>query len=386
MKIAILTQPLKYNYGGILQCYALQTVLEGMGHQVIVLNRRYPYPNTKLIFLRFGSLIKCIIRRYLINDKSIAIMSPWDEDYNIHRLPYDKEKGRIEITRFIKQHIHLTKSFHTSKELSKYFKRSDIDGIIVGSDQVWREIYAPCIEDYFLGFLSENDTRLKITYAASFGTADTPISVEHLKKCIPLSKRFSAISVREVSGVKIIKNTFERDAILVLDPTLLLSAEQYRFQMDLSKVGGLISYILDETNEKDQIIAYVAEYLNLEREELRINSSNKDQETICMPSVETWLSSFANANFVVTDSFHGCVFSIINHKQFIAIANRDRGLERFTSLLEAFGLIDRLIFNFEDFKNKTDLLAKPIDYDKVDDRLQYLRNKSIKYLNNNIFI
>ena len=382
MKIAILTLPLHANYGGILQCYALQTVLEGMGHQVTVLNRRWPGPNARLVARRFASIAKCIVKKYLLGHKDIALMSPWADDYNIHKPSEAEKKRHTEIRRFIKEYIHLTKPLRSSDELREYVEANEVDCIVVGSDQVWREIYGPCIEDYFLGFLPEGDKRVKVTYAASFGTADSPISEDHLKKCIPLAKRFSSISVREQSGVKVMKDIFGLDAKLHLDPTLLLSAEQYKFPAKDVEKGCLVSYILDETEDKIAISQEVSKELHFKNKKLRLDATSQDD--VVLPSIEDWLSSFANAEFVVTDSFHGCVFSIINHKPFIAIANKDRGLERFTSLLGTFGQMDRLIFDYQDFISKIALLLRSIDYTTVNNKLQEIKQESVDYLENHL--
>lgn len=383
MKIAILTLPLHTNYGGILQCYALQTVLEGMGHQVTVLNRRWSGINAQLVARRFASLAKCVVKKYLMGRKDIALMSPWAENYNIHKPSEAEERRRLGIKRFIKEHIHLTKPLRSSEELREYVEANGIDCIVVGSDQVWREIYGPCIEDYFLGFLPEDDKRIKVTYAASFGTAHSPISGEHLKNCIPLAKRFISISVREQSGVEIMRNIFGLEAKLHLDPTLLLSSEQYKFPVNDVEEGCLVSYILDETAEKNAILQDVTETLHLKNKRLRLDTTSQD-DAVILPTIEEWLSYFANAEFVVTDSFHGCVFSIINHKPFIAIANKDRGLERFTSLLSTFSLMDRLIFSLEDFINKKALLLQSIDYTNVNNKLHEIKQASVDYLENHL--
>lgn len=384
MRIAILTQPLHNNYGGILQCYALQTVLEGMGHQVTVINRRWARPGMKLLAMRFASLAKCMVRRCSLGHKDIALMSPWAEDYNIHKPSEAEEKRRTEIRRFIKEYIHLTKPLRSSEELRGYFTSNTFDCIVVGSDQVWREIYSPCIEDFFLGFLPEDNNTLKITYAASFGTADSPISDEHLANCVGLSGRFSAISVREQSGVETMKNIFGHESKLVLDPTLLLTAKQYIFPLSQCPKGGLVSYILDETEEKGAVLQAVADATQLKQSKLRVMTTKYDDNSAIFPSIEEWLSEFAAADFIVTDSFHGCVFSIINHKPFIAIANRDRGLERFTSLLGTFGLTDRLVFDFNEFKQKESQLLLPINYKQVDCKKQELIRESKDFLDDAI--
>ncbi len=380
MKIAILTQPLHFNYGGILQCYALKTVLEGMGHEVVVLNRRFKSPGPKVVALRFGSVAKCIVKRYLLGRKDIAVMSPWSERYNIHKRTKEDEAAEKAIDRFIREHIPQTAPLRSSKALLECVEEVAPDCFIVGSDQVWRERYSPCIEDFFMGFLPEDDKRLKITYAASFGTADAPISEKHIQNCIDLAGRFSAISVREESGVEIMRNTFGREAKLVLDPTLLLSAGDYSKVAGDAGNCGLVSYVLDEEGMKGDILEDVGRTLGLRQTKLRIVAEHPDAETVSTPSVERWLASFAGAEFVVTDSFHGCVFSIINRKPFIAIANRDRGLERFTSLLGAFGLTDRLVFSKEDFDARKAELLSPIDYAPVIEKHRLLVQDSLGWL------
>ncbi len=384
MRIAILTLQLHTNYGGIIQCYALQTVLERMGHNVTVLNRRYPGPGFWLILRRFASLAKCVVRKCLLGRKDIALMNPWSEGYNTHKQSEDEKRGGSEIRRFIRENIHLSKSLRSTEELAKYVLSNDFDCIIVGSDQVWRECYSPCIEDFFLGFLPEGDKHLNITYAASFGTADDPISSEHIDDCVRLARRFSAISVREESGVKIMRDDFGLDAKLLLDPTLLLSAEDYWKVSRTAGNCGLASYVLDENEMKDSILEEAGKALNLKQTKLRIVAGHPDAETVSTPSVERWLASFAGADFVITDSFHGCVFSIINHKPFIAIANRNRGLERFTSLLGTFGLTDRLIFSKDDFEARRESLLSPIDYSPVIERHQQLIQNCLGWLQENL--
>lgn len=103
------------------------------------------------------------------------------------------------------------------------------------------------------------------------------------------------------------------------------------------------------------------------------------EQRIKMP-VEQWLRSFDDAEFVLTDSFHGCVFSIIFRKQFLAIGNKERGLSRFLSLLTLFSLRNRLILSPDEYKSN----LSSIDYDKVQDRLLSFQNKSFSFLKTNL--
>ena len=155
--------------------------------------------------------------------------------------------------------------------------------------------------------------------------------------------------------------------------------EQHQYQY-----GGLVSYILDETEEKDAVLQAVANATQLKQSKIRVMATKYDDNSAIFPSIEEWLSEFAAADFIVTDSFHGCVFSILNHKPFIAIANKDRGLERFTSLLGTFGLTDRLVFDFNEFKQKECQLLQPINYKQVDCRKQELVRESKDFLDDAI--
>lgn len=135
-KIAILTQPLCSNYGGILQCYALQTVLERMGCEVTVLNRRWVAPKlTFLLFiLRCVSMLKCVFRRHVLGQKEWHVQKPWTEYY----VPYCAQEGLWGNPRFlqafVREHIHQTKPLYSSQELGQAAEEGQFDSFVVGSD------------------------------------------------------------------------------------------------------------------------------------------------------------------------------------------------------------------------------------------------------------
>lgn len=379
MKIAILTLPLNSNYGGILQAYALQTVLRQMGNEVIVINRRKNYPSLFEFMYRLLSLVKCFFRIYLNKDDNYLMVNPCSDDYIVRKeLCFDTS----DIDLFISEYIFLSQKLRSSRVLKYFVRKERFDCYIVGSDQVWREEYSPCITDYFLGFLSANDKTRKVSYAASFGLEGSPISSENLNKCIVLSRKFDAISVRELSGVQLMQDIFGMHAQKVLDPTLLLSINQYYSLINKDDIcnAGLVSYVLDISEEKREIVCQACELLHLNNTELLLYPYDSSGKRGKMVSISKWLASFANAKYVVTDSFHGCVFSIIFKKTFIAIANKERGIDRFYSLLNDFGLQDRLIFSLEEFYRKKEQLLIPIDYTSVDLKHKELKDTSLQYL------
>lgn len=383
-KIAILTQPLHSNYGGILQCYALQTVLERMGCEVTVLNRRWVAPKlTFLLFiLRCVSMLKCVFRRHVLGQKEWHVQKPWAENYAPYRTMEGLWGNPRFLQAFVREHIHQTKPLFSSQELGQEAEEEQFDSFVVGSDQVWREQYAPEITDYFLGFLPDSDRRPKVAYAASFGLERVGISNEKLKHCRQLAQRFTAVSVREQSAVRLAKEVLAVDARWVLDPTLLLPAADFQFASRSTgkNWAGVATYILDGNEAKSQVVSDVSNTFSLPVKAISVNTQTEDEHSVDMLPVEEWLRAFAQADFVVTDSFHGCVFSIIHRKPFIVVANVGRGIGRFTSLLGYFGLQDRLVFSMEDYRQKRSSLLAPIDSAPVAEKLAQAQETSLAFL------
>lgn len=380
MRIGILTLPLRSNYGGILQCYALQTVLEKMGHDVIVLDRRFPAPGLRLFMLRCGSMMKCIVRKLLLHQDNVAIVLPWDEYYVIDKT---LRTDTSELKDFIRKNIHLSRALRSTKELARQVRRQHLDCIIVGSDQVWRECYSPCITDYFLGFLQDDDKMLSIAYAASFGTADRPIGNASLDVCSGHAGRFRRVSVREMSGISLFREISGRNAELVLDPTLLLEPMDYMFN-DLCSAapmsGKLVSYILDKSIDKDRIADDVSLALRLPEKRMTLAPRREDGTAGKMIPVPEWVFSISSASFVVTDSFHGCVFSILWQRPFVAIVNSARGADRFVSLLSQLGLEGRMVRSHDEFTQRREELLVDVDFSRAARRLKELKASSLGFL------
>lgn len=362
MKIAILTLPLYGNYGGILQCYALQTVLQRMGHRVKILTK--PRYGRSYFVIYLLSVCQRMVNRYIRGQK-VNIL---------------KDSGEIErqnTDRFIKSYIFQYKCRNWNSKLANKF-----DAIVVGSDQIWRPKYFPSIELAFLSFL-ENTNIKRIAYAASFGVDNCEYTKEQLRTCSPLLKKFDAVSVREVSGINLCRKYFEVEAVQMLDPTLLLSADDYRALISKGNTepskGNMLVYILDKTPEKVLLVEKIANDKGLvpfwidSPDEQNVNQSQKQQVKM---SVEQWLRSFDDAEFVFTDSFHGSVFSIIFCKQFLVFGNQERGLSRFYSLLDLFSLNDRLILSSVAYHTNFSF----IDYNLVHKKLIFLQRKADTFL------
>ena len=236
MKIGILTLPLHTNYGGILQAYALQTVLERMGHEVCLIEKkrkpfRLPLWKAPLVYGK----------RVLKNLAGHPYPIFYEQKVNREE-PITRQNTDLFIKRYIKRRI--VNDFSELKE-------SDFDAIVVGSDQIWRPKYFNGnIEDAYLKF-AEGWNIKRIAYAASFGTDEWEYTAAQTKECARLLKQFDAVSVREASGVDLCRKHFGVEARHVLDPTMLLTAEDYIRLFETAGTpkspGTLLCYILDET-------------------------------------------------------------------------------------------------------------------------------------------
>ncbi len=371
MRIGILTQPLYTNYGGLVQCYALQTVLQRMGHETIVLqrefDRKYTFCGGCVYYAKH--LVKMLLGR---RESWHYVVSQDRRDY-IAKNTY----------RFVEKNIYpRSEHIYTTEQLAKTVDSLHLDAIIVGSDQVWRPYYSPCISNYFLDFLPEDSKIKRISYAASFGGDNWTFSPEQTAQCAALLKKFDAVSVREESAVKLCKEHFGVDAIQTLDPTLLLDAVDYLKLCPVRKSnrGNLFCYVLDKNPQKQAIINRIAGQSGKKPFEsmpvLPPDTYNLygDIDKCIYPPVEDWLSAFNEADMVVTDSFHGTVFSIIFNKPFFVIGNEGRGLARFQSLLSMFGLEERLIT----YDNVN--LSSEINWEKVNSCRQKLKQESINFI------
>lgn len=370
MKIGILTLPFNSNYGGILQAYALQTSLERLGHDVVVLEHEVSTPKRLKVKIRYLVYLKRFILKFLFGKNIIVKEDKLNREKYLNNLS--------EINRFIASYIKLV-----GFDVNNPYK-FQLDAIVVGSDQVWRPCYANPIYKYFLDFISEDKSIRKIAYAASFGTDKWEFTSEETDRCSELVKNFDCITVREDSGVGLCEKYFGVQATHVLDPTMLLDKEDYIKIVETAKVpkfrGNLFAYILDENPEKNNYVSLVSNKLGLLKYGISSIDNYKEQD-IPFPSVLVWLRAFMDAEFVVTDSFHGCVFSIIFNKPFIAIGNECRGMSRFNSLLKLFQLENRLIYSL---KLSNEPIVNDIDWKKVNQIKEEMKDRSMSIIISNL--
>lgn len=374
-KIAILTQPLHVNFGGTLQNFALQKKLLQMGYEVQTLNYQWKKSSD---FRRFFSIVKSRVLFKKVN-------YPF----------FDKELQalRIEHTHFISNNINISPIVYSVDDLKKYFDENNFDAVIVGSDQVWRVAYSPRIESFFLDFLNDNKGIKKIAYSASFGIDEWQFDKQKTIEVKELLKKFQSVSVREKSAVDLCQQYLDVEAQHTLDPTLLLQAKEYlkllnSKQQVSDNIGKIFAYVLDKNENKQKIINTISQNLGKEifynQPEKTVKESFiiKELNHYIYPPIEDWIKSFIEADFIVTDSFHGTVFSIIFNKPFISIVNKERGASRFESLLGQLNLTNRMVNDISEIS--IDLIHDEIDYRSVNGKLTDLKHKSIDYLNKSL--
>lgn len=357
-RVGIITFHRAINYGALLQTYALQVSVEKIGGECEVID----YHNKQID--------RQYIKLSLSKAKGLKDFAKYILYSRTHNRKYEKFRS------FASKYLHLSSMCRDHNDLSRISSRYDL--LISGSDQIWNYGITDFDTAYFLSFL--NDRVKKNAYAASFGISQIPEEVAQDYK--NLLGEYNKITVRENQGAEIIRDLTGRDVEVALDPTLLLCMKEW------NKIAA-------EKKEKDYILIYsfgltptmksFAENLS-KKTGCRIiffPASSFVRNWIRAPFVmsaspEEFLGFFKNASYVVTNSFHGTVFSILYEKSFFLEKHKPRLMNRnsrFDSLLDLLLLHDREIVNGE---NK--FIEKRIDYTRVTSALEQERMKSLAFL------
>lgn len=360
------------NYGQTLQSFALQKYLNNQtdikAEVIRYYSKRLPW------FVRGKSLVKSVLLWFCPNiDEKKAAQIQSNKKRNFYC--------------FKKRNICYSKQICYGKEqLGKFSSKYDV--LIAGSDQVWSMLLDnPQNSVYFLDFGKK--TQRRISYAASFGLVEYPQSLQNeLRKQL---SRFDAISVREDDGLSIC-HSCGMQAEVVLDPTFLLEKKVYAsMTLPCHKKPYVFLYVLNINSKEDLYWNRFSDALK-SKTILGTNASGYTSRQILLDGVEyenstieQWLSNIANAELVITTSFHGVVFSIIFQKNFIFIplqGENSKSNNRVDSLLLKLGLEERRLTS----ENLIDeLLNIPIDYHKVIPKLDELRKKSETFLKKQLF-
>ena len=335
------------NYGQLLQCYALQKYLRDAGHDAFLIryDSRNDFIRTPFILRCLKALNPVLLCKFLqhkiqhkINSKKLL------EESKLNDRHFDDFRAK-----YIVQSEKLYTSYNQLKENSP-----EADVYVVGSDQVWNfyeyrlDHCRNLVHAYFLDFGNKQTKR--ISYAASWGKTDLPH--DFIEEISPLLKKFDYVSVREKNGINLCRKCGFDTAEFRCDPTLLLTAKDYRslykenYGTSKRQNPYLFLYMLKNTCDFDIQKAYeFAERKNLEV--VYVTGNGKiDRYEKTFATISQWLSLIDNAEYVVTNSFHCCVFSLIFEKKFgvVPLTKTLAGMNsRIETLSEIFGIKPRWI-------------------------------------------
>ena len=370
MKIGIITFHAAYNYGAFLQTYALQNVLLNKGHNTEIINYLPKYlltPYYASISLPKYNKNSSIIKNILNIPLTIAI----------NTINYPQAKRRIRYFKdTIAQNLRVSPdSFSTYDELAE--GKETYDRYILGSDQIWNPSITGNKLDpaFFLYYLTSG--AMISTYAASMGNSN--LSTEHIEDFKRYSQNLKTISIRECSAIPFVQEHTGKEVQCVLDPTLLLTVEEWeKYAVEPKKHPQkfLLSYSFGTDPEYFRAVKNIAKKSGLEVVWLHNKGAFCKyfmMHNYVRPEEFVWY--FANASAVITASFHGTVFSLINKKPFYSVAPRPKSV-RIEDHLRRLGLLDRLY----DSADKLPDTVTEIDYTKPCEKLEEWRQKSFAYL------
>lgn len=363
MKTGTITFHCTDNPGSLLQTYALHKTLNDLGCENEVIN-----------YQKKGWKNEFAAKYYLYLSKFGVLKYPLGLAWRIYI-----GLKRYCFLYFQRKNIVLSSRKICKKEDLKILEKK-YDVVISGSDQIWNVYNEKVDYSFFLDFVS--DDRKKVAYAASFGMDSVP--EKNKQEIINLLNAYSAISVREQEAMHLVSELIGKNVQQVLDPTLLLNQEQWN---DLAKKSKYKNYIFLYVRRREKKIADYCSRLS-EQTGLRIVEVTgtrklvRSAKNVKLWSPVQWLGLIRDSNYVVTNSFHGIVFSIIFKKEFYAFpleGSQDSGNSRMYSLLRMFGLEDRLIEAPDvDYKKEC------IDYEKVEEIIKKEQKKSMKFIYENI--
>lgn len=360
MKVAFITLHRVFNYGSVLQAYATQKVIESVGHEPIVID-----------YIPKAWQLKSLLWQ-VHNPKGFVK----DSVYRLMRAASVVIKTK-KFWGFLKKNLNMTKTYRSFEELC--VKPPEADVYCAGSDQMWNIKYSGIDEAFYLRFAQS--TARKIAFSTSIGM--TGFSNDESGIIKDYVSDFDALSFREESACGLMKS-LGFDSEVIIDPTLQLTKEEWRVMASdrLIKENYLVLMLLyNEDNNATKIAREIADKKGLKLVKISWELTKPEGVDILMThrSPEEFLSLFYNADYVVTNSFHGLAFTINFNKPFIAI-KRNEYNTRLENLLSVTNLTDRMVTdNIDRFD-----IDMPINYDFVNDVLNEERKKAKEFLLENI--
>ena len=360
MKISVITLVNINNYGSLLQAYATQKTLEELGHEVEFVNFVSSNGN---IAVEANSA--CDKRHMQKGVKRSAYKLAWMTNQLMQTRPFSA---------FRKKHLNIGHRYANQQELMENPPEADV--YLSGSDMLWNSKLnrGHNEQQFYLNYAPKGFK--KVAFSSSIGEEDLPI--EEIDFMLPLLKQYSAISMRENSGVEIVRS-MGLNATKVLDPTLMLASKDWSrlFPEKVTKKGYIFVYFLHQHAEELLVAREYAKEKGLRMVRLAFNPFKKaqDDEIVYMPSVEECVSLFANADYVITDSFHGTCFSL-NFKRKFYVVRPPRFMDRLSDILKLADAERRV------FQGKTvPKVAGELNYEKFENELLLSRNNTLDFLN-----
>ena len=348
MKVGIVTITELDNFGNRLQNYALQEVLKGLGHTVetipnLIIYKKRKNPLYKILKRIIGSLKWLLL-------KNRDIISGLEKQERFSR--FDSQFFRFSTKR--------STIYHIPRNLD-----NDYDAFVAGSDQIWNSYFLFNFEFNFLRFAQDYK---RVSYAASFGTDQ--VKEEYVEQFTHYLSEMNHISVREITGKKIVESLTNKTATVVLDPTMLRSASQWSKMEKKPDWAINENYILTYYLGKTECRKAIFDQLYNENSEFKsyrvidISDPNLPEQYTITPDEFLWL--IHHAALVVTDSFHGTVFSILFGTPFCSSTRMDDGVSmqsRFESLFELLGIEREGLIT--DVKEQPGVYAKLAEYSRT---------------------
>lgn len=364
LKIGILTFHASHNYGSMLQAFALQNYLESIGHKVEIINLRneksselYPFP---FDYKRYGK------KNLLTSFKEFHLYSECIKWFKFER--------------FLSNHYHLSKKRYTSwSEIKEDINNLNYDVIITGGDQIWNMRCKDFDESYFLP--DQLSGIKKMSYCPSMGRAFLSlIDKDEVKFIKSALSDYNIISVREKSMQVFLSEQLQKEIKVVVDPTLLIKKEVFDTLIGKHPLvkGKYIFYYSPFRKEEPEEMA-----LKIGKETglpviASIHHNPKMQDKLAVGPCE-FLNLIRHAEFTIGSSFHLVIFSLIYHKNFLAVNGKDDNRVKY--FLGLYGLEKRGDFNSS---NCMQILTEKIDFTKTDSIMEQTIMDSQSFLEDSL--
>ena len=365
MRVGIVTFHNALSYGAMLQAYALQQSIRGLEHEAIIID-------------------------YIPN--GIRWPSWWDRFLTKSFSGYIAKSNHYKFSKvfagFAQKHLNLSRRFVTERDLKN--ANTYVDAFVCGSDQIWSprnfESTGEINRAFFLTFADL--TKRLVAYAPSFGRTPDDSFIEAVK---PYLDRIESISVREESAARLLKDKLGRPVKCVCDPTVLLGRKGFDSMLsdgDAIAAGDYVfcfqlSYCLPRDRQiLNRICASIPNLKDVKIALRPLSYQEIGQNVI--PTPDDWIRLIRDSRFVVTNSFHGTVFSLLYHRPFVSLGwKRQEKNTRMRELLTRIGLADRLVDTDSiDDERIAKLAEGNIDWGYIDKELTSWRDSSIAYLAN----